>query len=192
MKIYLIRHGQTEGNSEKRYIGRTDEPLSNVGMAQVNHLVLPKVDKVICSPMLRCRQTAELIFGKVPFEVVLDLRETDFGMFEGKNAQELVNSLEYRKWVDSGCQGKIPQGETVSEFKKRCCDAFEKVVRENPENTLAFVVHGGTIMSILEKFEANRDFYAYHIANGQWIGCECKIRQDISLRILSGALHEDG
>lgn len=172
MKCYFIRHGQTAGNAEKRYIGRTDEPLSEIGKMQVEELSFPLVDRIYCSPMLRCRQTAEILFGTQDIIIEPDFRETDFGIFEGKNAEELEDSQEYRAWVESGCQNAIPEGESISAFKKRCCHAFQTILSQcQSDDTIALVVHGGTIMAILEQFGDGRDFYAYHIGNAQYLEC---------------------
>ena len=93
VEIVLIRHGKTEGNKEKRYIGRTDQPLSEEGIAGIKENLgrYPSVEKVYASPMKRTRQTAELIYpGQAP-ELVDGLREMDMGVFEGKNQAELKN-----------------------------------------------------------------------------------------------------
>ena len=74
MKIYFIRHGLTEGNIQKKYIGKTDEPLCTEGIAELRQKladgdyenVVNEASKAGCtiwrSPMLRCAQTAEIIF----------------------------------------------------------------------------------------------------------------------------------
>ena len=65
MKIILIRHGKTAGNIKGRYIGKTDEPLCEEGINEIRENTYPKADFVISSPMLRCRQTAEIIYGRI-------------------------------------------------------------------------------------------------------------------------------
>lgn len=168
--VYFIRHGATAGNLEKRYIGRTDEPLCDLGIIQAEHLRTYNIqaDRIFVSPALRTRQTAKIIFPQTEFEIVENLMETDFGIFEGKNAEELQDSSEYQAWVNSGCQDPIPQGESVARFKARCCKAFQEVIGKFPDGkTAAFVIHGGCIMAILEEFaEPKRNFYDYHIENG--------------------------
>lgn len=62
MKIYLIRHGKTMGNTRGRYIGRTDEPLLEEEQKKLKESSYPQVETVFVSPMLRCRQTAAAIF----------------------------------------------------------------------------------------------------------------------------------
>ena len=87
-RIYLIRHGLTAGNEEKRYIGRTDQPLSQKGMVALKGRNVPLADEIVISPMLRCRQTAELLFPGRRYQVIDDFRECDLGKIEGKNYLE--------------------------------------------------------------------------------------------------------
>ena len=119
--------------------------------------------------MLRTRQTAERLFPQMRYTLVNDFRETNFGLFEGKTAAELSYSMEHQAWVESMCLDPIPQGESVSDFKTRCCLAFEDIMKSIPDNScVAFVVHGGVIMSILEAYAyPKKGFYDYHIENGK-------------------------
>lgn len=173
IRLMFIRHGATAGNLEKRYIGRTDEPLCPLGQRQILDLRARELhaDALFVSPMLRTRQTAELLFPGQPYTQVQDFRETDFGIFEGKHAAELAEDAEYRRWVDSFCQGPIPGGESTADFKRRCCRAFWPIMQSLSEgSTAAFVVHGGTIMAILEEYaRPKQDFYAFHLENGGMI-----------------------
>lgn len=169
MEIIFIRHGKTAGNLRKCYIGTLDEPLCDEG---VNYLRLhdyPKCDKVISSPMRRCIETAEIIYPDKKPVVYSDLRECSFGRFEGKNYIELSSDLEYRKWVESGGILPFPEGENPENFKRRCTEAFSRAVSENMLcGSLAFVVHGGTIMSVFEKYSASGgSFYDFRVENGR-------------------------
>ena len=111
-EIILIRHGATAGNLERRYIGRTDEPLCEQGRLQALWLQQQglHVDALLVSPALRARQTAQLAFPAMSYQVIPEWRETDFGIFEGKTAQEMEEDPDYRAWVDSGCRGPVPGG----------------------------------------------------------------------------------
>ena len=84
MRIIFIRHGKTKGNTEGRYVGRTEEPLLAESVASLQKTPYPAVQRVITSPMLRCRQTAEAIYPTVPVQVQWGLEEMDFGEFEYK------------------------------------------------------------------------------------------------------------
>ena len=171
IELLFIRHGATEGNLRRRYIGRTDEPLCEEGIAQVETLRKQglSIDELFVSPLLRTRQTADILFPKMPYTVVDGFAETDFGRFEGKSADELSDDPAYQAWVDAMCLTPIPKGESVADFKIRCCEAFTETIRTVPDGScVGFVVHGGVIMAILEAYaRPKRDFYAYHIENGE-------------------------
>ena len=158
----------TAGNTEKRYIGRTDEPLCEEGKKALKERSSLKPDIVITSPMKRCVQTAKLLFDGVEPVTEEDLREVDFGAFEGRNYSELIGDHAYQSWLDSGGKMRFPGGEDPAEFKKRCTAAFLGLVKRYSElERIAFVVHGGTIMAILEEFvQDGKTFYDYHVENG--------------------------
>lgn len=171
MKIYFIRHGKTMGNIEKRYIGITDEPLCQEGIIEIKRKCYPMADVIISSPMLRCIETSQLIYpGKEPI-IYEDLREMDFGVLEGKNYKELQDHDFYRRWVKSGGNLPIPRGEGKEGFCRRCSRGFELAIKNCSENkTLAFVVHGGTIMAILDKYALpHKEYYEWQVGNGECI-----------------------
>ena len=169
MEVILIRHFKTKGNLEKRYIGRTDEPLDRMAIPQ--RMQELKTERVIVSPMKRCRQTAEILFPGQTQTVCDSLRECDFGEFEGKNYLELSANPLYQGWIDSGGTMPFPGGESHDEFRKRCVQGFEHMMDQLEKDACknaAFVVHGGTIMSIRETFDPeHREFYHWQAANGE-------------------------
>ncbi|MBQ8687651.1 MAG: histidine phosphatase family protein [Ruminococcus sp.] len=186
MKLIFIRHGKTAGNLRKRYIGQTDEPLFSTGISELMGKSYPDCDLVIASPMKRCVQTAALLYPDKEIFMIPDLRECDFGDFEGKNYQELSGNPDYQKWVDSGGKGTFPNGENPQAFRSRCIAAFRKVIMEHADRTsIAFVVHGGTIMSVLEAYAVPKDsYYAFQVANGngyitEYDGEKITIREQI-------------
>ena len=174
MRIWLIRHGKTFGNTEKRYIGTTDEPLlpEEIPALEALRTKLPeKPDLLISSPLLRCRQTAEALYPGRESVSVPDLRECDFGSFEKKNYKELSGDPAYQAWIDSGGLAPFPGGESVEEFEERCCRGFRAVLGEGERlraGTIVFCVHGGTIMSILHRCaEEKRAYHDWLTENGE-------------------------
>ncbi len=171
MRARLIRHGQTAGNAGRRYIGRTDEPLSPDGIALARQAAAdPSVPLVYVSPMQRARQTAAILFPRAVQIVIPDLREMDFGDFEGRSADEMEHDTAYRAWVDGMCLGRCPGGESRAEFEARTVAAFVDAMRGAADarslDTAVFVVHGGTIMSVLSALaEPKRDYYDWHTSN---------------------------
>lgn len=174
LQIHLIRHGQTPGNLAGRYIGLTDEGLA-VPSLPSGYTVL-QADLVFTSPMLRCRQTAELLYPQLETRIVEEFIEYDFGVFENKTYEELQQDEEYRRWIASGGSGAPKNGEDVGAFKKRCCDAFISAVDTTVKKKIsaaAFVLHGGVIMAIMEEFCVDRKgFYEWQPKNlGGWSVC---------------------
>ncbi len=164
-KITLIRHGKTSGNAEKRYIGVTDEPLTISGENEVKHRDYPEANIVFSSPLSRCIRTAELIYPNNEIIVIDNLRETDFGLFEGKNYLELPGLPEYQQWIESGGEAAFPNGEGRQDAILRMMDGFNEILeRMGDANQISIVAHGGTIMAILSEIFGG-DYYSYHVEN---------------------------
>ncbi len=178
MEIYFIRHGKTKGNLERRYIGRTDEPLCESGICELKAHNYPKADFVISSPMKRCQQTANIIFPNQSKIIFDGLQECDFGDFEGKNYKELCANKKYLHWLESKGTLPFPNGESHKEFVRRCVKAFADSVSMCEEyKKIAYVIHGGTIMAIMEEFAVpKKSFYDYQIKCGCGYKCvyDCK------------------
>lgn len=189
MKLQFIRHGATASNGLKRYLGTTDEMLSEKGIAAIRQRKAegkyPSADLVASSPMKRCLQTAELIYGSRAFIRIEEWKEIDFGSFECKNYIELQDNPDYQKWIDS--QGKLPfpGGESREAFIERCTAGFRSFCRQiqnrNPQpEAVSMIVHGGTIMSILSSF-SREEYYSFQCENGEGYSCELYPGEEISL-----------
>lgn len=191
MLVYLIRHGQTRWNVQGRYLGLTDMPLSDLGVqtAEAAAKAAPDPQLIFCSPLLRCKQTADIMFPDREKAVIEDLHECNFGNFEGRTADEMEHDSEYRRWVASGCSEDIPGGESIAGFHSRVCNALEAAVRANSAaSSIAFVVHGGVIMSLLHRFNVeHHEFYDYKIQNCAFITCECSLDGDLKLKVIGGS-----
>ena len=154
-KIYLIRHGATEGNAREEYIGVTDLALSGSGVLALANLKdkieYPQVEKIYTSPLTRCRQTANILYPDYPCESIENLKEYDFGEFEGKTAVQLESNPDFYKWT-SGQISSPPGGEDSTEFAKRICLGFHEVVEDMMAEGIhkaAIIMHGGAIMTLL-------------------------------------------
>lgn len=173
MTVYLIRHGQTQGNLERRYIGSTDQPLCPQGRAALEGRILPPVDAVYVSPLLRCRETAAILFpGQTP-RMVDDLRECGFGAFENHTYEELKDDPAYQLWLNTGGASAPPGGEDRASQQRRTVRAFLALAaRHGAGDFIALVVHGGTIMCLLEALEESRQFYRWQVPNGGGFRCQ--------------------
>lgn len=187
MFVTFIRHGQIPANVDHRYIGRTDQQLSPLGEQQAAQVEAPAVDKVFTSPLTRCIQTADIMFPGVPKTVVDDFREMDFGIFEGRTPDEMVDFEPYRQWVDSMCEDPIPEGEQLDSFQERCRAAFEQVVQQcDQDDRLAIVAHGGTIMAIMGALnDEGMRYFDYHLDNCETITCQVLLSPTLRLHRVS-------
>ena len=172
MRIVFIRHGTTQSNIEKRFVGITDDPLCDFGIrelcANVQKKIYPEVSTVISSPLQRCIQTAELIYPDKSLCLDTDLQECHFGDFEGKNHNDLCNNADYQRWLSAEERTGFPNGETYAKFKERCIKGVLRNIERFKEcDSLAFVTHGGTIMTVLETLaRPKKGFYDYILQNG--------------------------
>jgi len=165
MLIYLLRHGETVWNAERRYQGQTDLPLSQRGRDLLGRADFAP-ERVYISPLRRTAETASILFPEAGQIVVPDLRELDFGIFEGRTAGEMECDAAYRDWVKGGCSGRCPGGEDWAEFSARTCAAFEGLMEDAPD-PLVIVAHGGTQMAVLERYgRPARTRYQWLCKNG--------------------------
>lgn len=172
MELILIRHGITQGNQERRFIGVTDIPLAPEGEALARRVAstLPAVDHVYRSPLLRCRQTAALLWPGTAETVIQDLREMDFGPFEGKNHEELKDDPLYQRYISGGDLGQIPVGETVEQVTARASRGLAGLTADAEARgfrRVAAVTHGGVMMALMWALgrPARPGFYDWKTAN---------------------------
>lgn len=193
MIINLIRHGMTPGNVMKKYIGRTDESLLDSERERLATMesVYPACDILFSSPMKRCIQTAEIIYPAKTAIIIDEYRECDFGKFEGHGYEELNGDEDYQRWVDSGGTMDFPEGEAIAHFKNRVINGFDRMVSctnrivsergvriRGNDTTVSCVVHGGTIMALLEHYEMSHEYYRWQVKNG--CGFVCETSDDMS------------
>lgn len=172
-KIVLIRHGITKSNSEQRYLGWTDEPLSGIGVKKLEEARKPgffcdEAFVLFVSPMLRCWQTADIMFPDKEQVIIDNFKEMNFGEFELKNYKELSNDPRYQAYIDSGGETAFPGGECKTDFIKRCMEGYDSALQYMKEHNLknaVMVVHAGTIMAILSSIKGGH-YFDYHVDYG--------------------------
>lgn len=174
VELLLIRHGKTKGNEEKRYIGVTDEPLSELGRQELMAKSYAMPEELYTSPMRRCYETAKILFPGMPRSIIGDFREMDFGTFEGKNYEELKDDPDYQDWIDSFGTIPFPEGDCKEAFCIRVEAGFVRMMELAESKHIAAVVHGGTIMAILSAIGPG-DYYDYQVDNG--CGYRCLIEK---------------
>jgi broad specificity phosphatase PhoE len=158
-RLFLIRHGETIANREFRYIGVGDEPLSTLGQIQAIQLaealsVLP-VAAVYSSPLQRAYETALQIAARHKLEIqpVDDLRECNFGTWEGlSRAEVLARSPEDAQHLHAWEKDMTiapPGGESFETMHERACTAVEQLAQAHPDQAIVLVSHVGPIKALL-------------------------------------------
>jgi probable phosphoglycerate mutase len=153
---HLLRHGRTEHTPERRFSGSSDLPLSELGRADAAaaaaHLAGRGIDVVVASPLQRTRQTAEAaaeVLG-VPVEFDGDLRELDFGAWEGLTAAEAQQKspLAFRRW-SGAVDVRPPGGESVADVSTRVARARTRLLERHAGKTVLVVSHVTPIKLLL-------------------------------------------
>lgn len=194
INLILIRHGETHSNSLGRYLGRTDEELSEKGketlIANKTAGKYPKGEILFSSPMKRCLQTAELIYNCRRPILIEEWKEMDFGRFEGKNYEEMKEDIQYQAWIDSNGVLPFPEGESREEFESRCREGLNKLLGVMEQkagkapSTAVIIVHGGSIMALLSAY-CGGDYFDYHCKNGEGYVCALtKNNREIRMEII--------
>lgn len=152
--LHFIRHGETTGNAEGRYIGRTDLPITYESATQLKSFadrgIYPDVDIIYSSPLTRCLQTANILYPGQELKIVDNFTEYNFGIFENKTAAEVADNADFQAWTSGKVSG-VPEGETGEEFTARICEGLQQVVYDMSENNYthaAVILHGGIIMRL--------------------------------------------
>lgn len=204
MELLLLRHGETRGNREKRYVGRTDEGILHTEKIRLQSAAagLPLPEILMVSPMKRARETAEVLFPALASgsHAVDSLREMEFGEFEYKNYQEIMAMTDpelracYQRFIDSGGETAFPGGEDRAGFVKRTAEGFSEAletvlgefVRRSPEGRLpecvAVVAHGGTIMALLSHYSGDpASYFSWHCDPGCGFSVSCSYTRESGL-----------
>ncbi len=171
MNIYLIRHGMTLHNEEKRYTGKTDVSLSPKGIRQLNESKVKTnhLDGLDCfvSGLKRTHETKNILFPKSRLKNKLTfMNETDFGDFEGQSYDDLHHDENYQKWI-TDIYNHVPlNGESFPVFKKRVLEPFVNHYLNLKKDTI-YVTHGGVIRVIMSSLvDKNIPFFEWTIENG--------------------------
>jgi len=158
-RLILVRHGETVANREFRYIGRRDDALSERGVAQAKQLaealaMLP-IAAVYSSPLQRAYQTALPIAARHGLEVrkADDLREGDFGMWEGYTRDEIIarggQEAEYLFAWQRDAALAPPGGESLVDMRDRACAATTSLAQAHPGQMVVLVSHVGPVKALL-------------------------------------------
>jgi alpha-ribazole phosphatase len=166
--IALFRHGVTEENKRKAYLGWNDSPLS----AESKAISITKsYERYFSSDLQRCVGTAESLFPTTRLHLLKELREMNFGKWEGNTYEDLKENSLFRQWVSDPFSHSPPDGESFHEFTKRVDSGWKKITEEVHSSTLqncAVITHGGVIRYLLSKFAPHqKEFWSWQVNHNQ-------------------------
>lgn len=169
LELVLVRHGYTQWNQEQRYVGWTDVPLAPGEAERLEKLPIQlpltgDFSRVYCSDLRRCRETLAALIPHLEPQAVYDpqLREMDFGAWEGCTYDQLKDNPLYRIWIDNPEAATPPGGEAWAQFAARVDDFWTELQQEaeSPAVTrIVLVTHGGVIRQLLARIIEGVTFY---------------------------------
>jgi broad specificity phosphatase PhoE len=156
VRLFLVRHGEVAANTEMRYLGARDDPLTAEGRRQARCLAALfrdlEIDAVLTSPLIRARHTAHAIAAPKGLPVRLDerLREQGFGEWEGLTRAEVkaADPASLARWErDPACAP--PDGESLVAVRNRVRALAREAAAQRPGQALVLVSHVGPIKALL-------------------------------------------
>lgn len=150
-KIFFLRHGDTGFSG--RFLGATDASLTSFGRKQIEELtyraIVPSAATVYCSPQKRCLETARLL-GLNKFQTREEIKEIDFGQWEGKCFQEVEQDTPelVARWLNDRQNFCFPGGESIPDFLRRV-QKFSRFLFATEQQEIVVVSHGGVIRCLL-------------------------------------------
>lgn len=171
--LYLVRHGETDWNAQRRIQGKTDIRLNDTGRAQADTtarlLARREWDGVLSSPLSRAFETASIIAAELRMpepQTIAAFAERDYGEAEGLNWRE----IEARFPGDA----VVPGRETHEDVARRVIPALVELAQLHPSRTLIIVSHGGVIRSVLNAVDphtrhgtiSNGSIHSFELVDG--------------------------
>ncbi len=159
--IILLRHGEpsssnASGSSSQRiFRGITDDVLTQKGWQQMSSAVknINDIDIILTSPLKRCAEFASKLSDEhsLPLEIIDDLREIDFGQWDGKSVQDVAenDAQQLKKFWQNPLANTPPGGEPVADFQKRIISFWNELLMTQRGKNCLLILHGGVQKMIL-------------------------------------------
>lgn len=151
--IDLLRHGEVQGG--QKYRGQLDEPLSDVGWKQLRETTRIQQDwqHIITSPLKRCAEFAKELAqtNNLTLSTNSEFKEISFGLWEGKTAEELLNTEpdHIKKFWADPINSTPPEGENLLTFEQRVVNSWNDMVTEHKGKHILVISHAGVMRIIL-------------------------------------------
>ena len=177
-RLFLLRHGKTDLSG--RFAGSTNLSLNAAGIEQIGSLrsvlIKERFDRVFCSPMTRCRETARLLDLDAEVSYVDDLREIDFGLWEGKDFSEIekTDPDRVREWIADPEGFCFPEGECRVDFILRL-EQFKAMLQSLQSEKILVISHGGVIRHLICSFLglSFENYLLFKINEGHFATLDC-------------------
>ena len=170
MKLFIVRHGETVLNAKGIMQGRLDEPLNQSGreLAEMNGKALKGIhfDRCVSSPLIRAKETAEIILRESGNDIPLDIDgrviEIDFGDMEGKKITDMgEEGLKF--YYDPFHFAGFPNGETIRDVCGRTQAFLKELVAKDDGKTYLISTHGCAMRGMINDLsDKPADFWLGH------------------------------
>ena len=171
-KWYLIRHGETDFNKKRFFYGKADVSINETGKEQASniHQLLKgrDISRIYTSQLKRTQETATIIFPDQIPKAYKALNERDFGLWEGRTANEIQAAfpLVWEEWLESPFDVTPSKAEPFQKFKDRVQSIVEEI-RETDDDEIAIVGHLGVLRLIYQFLvDPKADFWSIDIPQG--------------------------
>jgi alpha-ribazole phosphatase len=162
--IALFRHGLTEENIRKAYLGWNDSPLCFEARQITTNR---EYDRYFSSDLQRCISTAKILFPGACPSILKEFREMNFGMWEGKTYDDLKNNPLYQRWLSDPLRNCPPEGEFFGQFTNRVKKGWDKIIHLILSQNLtscAIITHGGVIRYLLSELAPEeKEFWIWEV-----------------------------
>ena len=170
-EIIFIRHGETDFNRARLYFGHLDPDLNKTGVEQLRKtkILFEKREKmpdvVFSSDLKRCSQSMEIleIDEEIEKNLTEDLREINFGIFEGKTYEEIKSEYpeKVEKMINDWRNFKADKGESINEMMLRVAEKMDKIINQHRNKKILVVAHAGVIQALTS-------YYLFGNLDGYW------------------------
>jgi probable phosphoglycerate mutase len=176
-RLFIVRHGEVNFNTEGRYVGSVDVELNDKGLQQAHNIVSEvsglEIDLIITSPLKRCRKMADIIHEviNVPIVVMDEFCERCVGVYEGLTREEAKNKYPelWAKNITRVYDDAPPGGETIREVEERVFRGLNKVRKECDGKNVLIVTHA-FVGKMIHKFfheMTEGQFFEYELDNAE-------------------------
>ena len=170
--VALFRHGLTEYNKKRSYMGWTDAPICEEARIDLMNISFDSspYDMLITSDLKRCLQTANLLFPEHEPIPMSEFREMNFGPWEGKTYADLAGDPQFENWTGDYTNIKVPGVESFSNFSNRIETGWKNVseiISSKGIEKMAIVTHGGVIRHLLSTYGSDeKEFWEWKVTHG--------------------------